>query len=83
MLGVFRHEIKMGSLLRSEEMSLCQLFLQSEAAYLCVAELGELGLVQFRDVSKCCKLQFTSCSLIHFVYLLVPSLSFSLFPNLA
>lgn len=41
----------MGSLLRSEEMCLCQLFLQSEAAYLCVAELGELGLVQFRDVS--------------------------------
>uniref|UniRef100_T1K0I1 V-type proton ATPase subunit a n=1 Tax=Tetranychus urticae TaxID=32264 RepID=T1K0I1_TETUR len=40
----------MGSLLRSEEMSLCQLFLQSEASYLCVAELGELGLVQFRDV---------------------------------
>ena len=41
----------MGSLFRSEEMTLCQLFLQSEAAYTCVAELGELGLVQFRDVS--------------------------------
>ena len=41
----------MGSLLRSEAMSLCQLFLQSEAAYNCVAELGELGLTQFRDVS--------------------------------
>ncbi|XP_015795690.1 V-type proton ATPase 116 kDa subunit a isoform X1 [Tetranychus urticae] len=41
----------MGSLLRSEEMSLCQLFLQSEASYLCVAELGELGLVQFRDLN--------------------------------
>lgn len=40
----------MGSLFRSEEMSLCQLFLQTEAAYACVAELGELGLVQFRDV---------------------------------
>lgn len=36
---------------RSEEMALCQLFLQSESAYACVAELGELGLVQFRDVS--------------------------------
>jgi V-type H+-transporting ATPase subunit a len=35
---------------RSEEMTLCQLFLQSEAAYTCVCELGELGLVQFRDV---------------------------------
>lgn len=41
----------MGSLFRSEEMTLCQLFLQSEAAYACVSELGELGLVQFRDVS--------------------------------
>jgi V-type H+-transporting ATPase subunit a len=40
----------MGSLLRSESMSLCQLFLQSEAAYNCVSELGELGLTQFRDV---------------------------------
>lgn len=43
--------LKMGSLFRSEEMALCQLFLQSEAAYACVSELGELGLVQFRDVS--------------------------------
>lgn len=42
----------MGQQLRSEEMTLCQLFLQSEAAYACVAELGELGLVQFRDVSE-------------------------------
>ena len=33
---------------RSEEMALCQLFLQSESAYACVSELGELGLVQFR-----------------------------------
>lgn len=41
----------MGSLFGSEEMTLCQLFLQSEAAYACVSELGELGLVQFRDVS--------------------------------
>ena len=40
----------MGSLFRSEEMALCQLFLQSESAYTCVSELGELGLVQFRDV---------------------------------
>lgn len=40
----------MDSLYRSEEMCLAQLFLQTEAAYTCVAELGELGLVQFRDV---------------------------------
>ncbi len=42
----------MCSLFRSEEMALCQLFLQSEAAYACVSELGELGLAQFRDVSQ-------------------------------
>ncbi|XP_071860605.1 V-type ATPase subunit a family protein Vha100-1 isoform X4 [Bombus fervidus] len=41
----------MGSLFRSEQMTLCQLFLQSEAAYACVSELGELGLVQFRDLN--------------------------------
>ncbi|CAG2107104.1 unnamed protein product, partial [Medioppia subpectinata] len=41
----------MGTLLRSESMSLCQLFLQSEAAYNCVSELGELGLTQFRDLN--------------------------------
>lgn len=43
----------MGSLFRSEQMTLAQLFLQSEAAYACVRELGELGKVQFRDVSTC------------------------------
>ena len=32
----------MGSLFRSEEMTLAQLFLQSEASYACVRELGEL-----------------------------------------
>ena len=32
-------------------MTLCQLFLQAEAAYAFVSELGGLGLVQFRDVS--------------------------------
>uniref|UniRef100_A0A8C3JYA2 V-type proton ATPase subunit a n=2 Tax=Calidris pygmaea TaxID=425635 RepID=A0A8C3JYA2_9CHAR len=41
----------MASVFRSEEMSLMQLFLQVEAAYCCVAELGELGLVQFRDLN--------------------------------
>lgn len=41
----------MASVFRSEEMCLSQLFLQVEAAYCCVAELGELGLVQFKDVS--------------------------------
>ncbi|XP_037802746.1 V-type proton ATPase 116 kDa subunit a1-like isoform X1 [Penaeus monodon] len=41
----------MGSIFRSEEMTLCQLFLSSEAAYNCVSELGEIGLVQFRDLN--------------------------------
>ncbi|XP_062839148.1 V-type proton ATPase 116 kDa subunit a 4 [Anolis carolinensis] len=41
----------MGSVFRSEEMCLSQLFLQVESAYCCVAELGELGLVQFRDLN--------------------------------
>ncbi|CAC5402301.1 ATPeV0A [Mytilus coruscus] len=40
-----------GSLFRSEEMSLCQIFLQSEAAYACISQLGELGLVQFKDLN--------------------------------
>ncbi|XP_037134614.1 V-type proton ATPase 116 kDa subunit a isoform X3 [Syngnathus acus] len=43
--------IIMGELFRSEEMTLAQLFLQSEAAYCCVSELGELGMVQFRDLN--------------------------------
>ncbi|KAM8815558.1 V-type proton ATPase 116 kDa subunit a 4 isoform 2-T7 [Rhynchonycteris naso] len=41
----------MVSVFRSEEMCLSQLFLQVEAAYCCVAELGELGLVQFKDLN--------------------------------
>uniref|UniRef100_A0A4W3IB65 V-type proton ATPase subunit a n=1 Tax=Callorhinchus milii TaxID=7868 RepID=A0A4W3IB65_CALMI len=42
----------MASLFRSEEMCLTQLFLQVEAAYCCIAELGELGLVQLRDLNQ-------------------------------
>ncbi|XP_019508786.1 PREDICTED: V-type proton ATPase 116 kDa subunit a-like [Hipposideros armiger] len=41
----------MASVFRSEEMCLSQLFLQVEAAYCCVSELGELGLVQFKDLN--------------------------------
>lgn len=37
---------------RSEEMCLAQLFLQSGSEYDCISELGELGLVEFRDVSQ-------------------------------
>ena len=39
------------SIFRSEKMSLYQLFLQNESAYRCISELGELGCVEFRDVS--------------------------------
>ena len=39
-------------------MCLAQLFVQSEAAYTCVSELGELGLVQFRDVSMKATIEF-------------------------
>lgn len=52
-IGSHQISAKMGALFRSEEMSLCQIFLQSEAAYACVSELGELGLVQFKDVRPC------------------------------
>jgi V-type H+-transporting ATPase subunit a len=40
------------TLFRSEEMSLVQLFIPAEVAHTCVAELGELGKVQFRDVKR-------------------------------
>lgn len=40
----------MGNLFRSKEMSLVQLFIQTEVAYATMAELGELGVIQFRDV---------------------------------
>jgi hypothetical protein len=36
----------------SEQMSLVQLFVPTEVAHDTVAELGELGNVQFKDVSK-------------------------------
>ena len=42
----------MSTIFRSEEMTLCQLFLQPDAAYSCISELGELGIVQFRDVRR-------------------------------
>ncbi|KAJ8262511.1 hypothetical protein GJAV_G00167270 [Gymnothorax javanicus] len=44
-------EVNMGTLFRSEEVCLVQLFLQSGSAYNCVSELGELGLVEFRDLN--------------------------------
>ncbi|XP_033258306.1 V-type proton ATPase 116 kDa subunit a 3 isoform X1 [Orcinus orca] len=41
----------MGSMFRSEEVALVQLFLPTAAAYACVSQLGELGLVEFRDLN--------------------------------
>lgn len=41
---------KQETMFRSEEMCLAQLFLQSASSYACVSELGERGLVEFRDV---------------------------------
>jgi len=52
----------MGSLFRSEDMVLCQMYLQADSAYSCVSQLGELGIVQFKDVS------FTYQSPSQFVY---------------
>lgn len=45
----------MGSLFRSEEVCLAQLFLHSASAYSCVSELGERGLLEFRDVRRGCR----------------------------
>ncbi|TMW43811.1 hypothetical protein DOY81_011109 [Sarcophaga bullata] len=42
----------MGDMFRSEGMALCQMFIQHEAAYASVAELGERGCVQFRDLNS-------------------------------
>lgn len=42
----------MGTLFRSQQMVLCQIFLQNEAAYASVSNLGEMGLVQFRDTNS-------------------------------
>lgn len=47
----FKKFKKMGSIFRSETMSLCQLFIQPETVYNIVSSLGEVGLTQFRDVS--------------------------------
>jgi hypothetical protein len=41
-------------------MSLVQLFVPTEVAHDAVAELGELGDVQFKDVSKSCGWPFHS-----------------------
>uniref|UniRef100_A0A7E4ZT50 V-type proton ATPase subunit a n=1 Tax=Panagrellus redivivus TaxID=6233 RepID=A0A7E4ZT50_PANRE len=42
----------MGSLYRSELMSLCQVFLQADSAFEAVAKIGELGMCQFIDLNE-------------------------------
>ncbi|XP_068143467.1 V-type proton ATPase 116 kDa subunit a1-like [Drosophila tropicalis] len=42
----------MGDMFRSEKMALCQLFIQPDATYASIAELGETGCVQFRDLNE-------------------------------
>ncbi|KAG2458606.1 VPP1 ATPase, partial [Polypterus senegalus] len=42
----------MALIFQSEEMCLVQLFFQAESAYCCISELGELGLVQFKDLNR-------------------------------
>lgn len=59
----------MGCLFRSEEMCLVQLFLPAGSAYNCVSELGELGLVEFRDASFMDTLLFRS--VLQFLFMLL------------
>ena len=44
----------MGALYRSRHMTYCQMLVPPEAAYTCVAALGEIGQVQFKDVMQSC-----------------------------
>ncbi|KAJ1538179.1 H(+)-transporting V0 sector ATPase subunit a, partial [Cladochytrium tenue] len=44
-----KENLNMGTLFRSEEMTNVQLYIPMEIAQQTVAELGDLGLIQFRD----------------------------------
>lgn len=57
----------MGDMFRSEQMVLAQLFIQPEAAYFAISELGETGCVQFRDV------YFKKCVCFFFVIIVIIS----------
>ncbi|CAH2035255.1 unnamed protein product, partial [Iphiclides podalirius] len=46
----------MGCLLRSDEMSLCDVYLQPEAAFDIVSRFGEMGCLQFLDINPDAKL---------------------------
>lgn len=71
---------RVSSCFRSEEMCLVQLFFQTESAHNCISELGHLGLVQFKDVSRpvCPKVTIkVTIKLYLFIYLLLLSSSSS------
>ncbi|OAF64782.1 hypothetical protein A3Q56_07511, partial [Intoshia linei] len=42
----------MASIIRSEEMAKCNIYIQSEAAYSVISEIGEIGIVQFVDMNQ-------------------------------
>lgn len=42
----------MGSLYRSEQMRFCQMIVQKDSAFACVAELGKRPYVQFKDLNE-------------------------------
>lgn len=41
----------MGLWFRSEPMAMCQVILQADTTYQCIAELGKLGVAQFVDLN--------------------------------
>jgi hypothetical protein len=47
-------------------MQLVQLFVQMEAAPDTVDELGQLGVIQFRDVCACIMLLLAQCMFPHY-----------------
>lgn len=53
----------MGELWRSKEMTLVELAIQLDAAKDTVDELGEQGLIQFKDVSSVTAVTFLTFSL--------------------
>jgi hypothetical protein len=51
--GPLPHVPKTMEMFRSEEMQLVQLIIPAEAAHDTISYLGDIGLLQFKDVSRC------------------------------